>query len=91
MPTYIPDTNSAYEKIDTLLNEIKAYKPDLYVFAGDYTSLPSSLKSVELHRSRIVEILTKEELEKDFVLGNYETWTDASEWNNAFLLKLKIS
>ena len=85
---HIPDTNSAYEKIDTLLNEIKAYKPDLYVFAGDYTSLPSSLKSVELHRSKIVEILTKEELEKKiFVLGNYETWTDASEWNNAFLLK----
>ena len=35
-----------------------------------------------------MEILTKEELEKKiFVLGNYETWTDASEWNNAFLLK----
>ena len=29
---HITDTNSAYEKIDTLLNEIKAYKQDLYVF-----------------------------------------------------------
>ena len=73
---HISDTEKEYEKIKRVLEKIETESPDLILFAGDYTSLPSSVSDMENHRFKIAKLLTKESNKKKvFILGNYESWS----------------
>ena len=82
---HISDTEKEYEKIKYILEKIEMESPDLILFAGDYTSLPSSVSDMENHRFKIAKLLTKESNKKKvFILGNYESWSRPEAWVNAF-------
>ena len=82
---HFPDNEKDYEKLSTLLDNVNLEKPDVIIFAGDYTSSPKKVASMDNHRTRIVELLTKDQLNKKiFVLGNYESWSNPNAWIEAF-------
>ena len=82
---HISDTEKEYEKIKRVLEKIETESPDLILFAGDYTSLPSSVSDMENHRFKIAKLLTKESNKKKvFILGNYESWSRPEAWVDAF-------
>ncbi len=82
---HISDTEKEYEKIKQVLKKIEAENPDLVLFAGDYTSLPSSVSDMAAHRFKIAKLLTRESnTKKVFILGNYESWSRPEAWVDAF-------
>ncbi len=82
---HLPDTEKDYQILNTLLEDIDIENPDIIIFAGDYTSSPKKVDSMDKHRSRIVELLTKDQLNKKvFVLGNYESWSNPEAWIEEF-------
>tara|TARA_X000000368_G_C22895956_1_gene651855 strand:+ start:51 stop:887 length:837 start_codon:yes stop_codon:yes gene_type:complete len=88
---HLPDTEKAYTGLSTLLDDINQEKPDIIIFAGDYTSSPKKIAHMADHRSRIVELLTKDNLSKKlFVLGNYENWSNPEAWTEEFKLRNAI-
>jgi len=68
-----------------LLLEVKAAKPDLIVFVGDYTANPSSIDNMPSHRVNIINALKLvDPIPRAVVLGNYESWSDADGWLGEF-------
>ena len=82
---HLSDGEKSYNKLIKLLDEIHDAGTDIILFAGDYTSSPKKIVNIDYHRTRIVEILTKEKLSKKiFVLGNYESWSNYEAWKKEF-------
>ena len=68
-------------ELQSLLLEVKAAKPDLVVFVGDYTANPRDVENMPTHRSNIIEALKLvDPIPRAVVLGNYESWSDAETW-----------
>ena len=69
----------------SLLLEVKAAKPDLVVFVGDYTANPRDIQNMPYHRKNIIEALKLiDPIPRAVVLGNYESWSDADTWLTEF-------
>lgn len=69
----------------SLLLEVKAAKPDLVVFVGDYTANPRDIQNMPYHRKNIIEALKLiDPIPRAVVLGNYESWSDADSWLTEF-------
>ena len=72
-------------KFRALLLDVKAAKPDLVVFVGDYTANPSGIDNMPVHRVNIINALKLvNPIPRAVVLGNYESWSDADEWLDEF-------
>jgi predicted MPP superfamily phosphohydrolase len=72
-------------EFQSLLLEVKAAKPDLVVFVGDYTANPRDVENMPTHRSNIIEALKLvEPIPRAVVLGNYESWSEAETWLTEF-------
>ena len=85
---HLPDTEEDYDRLSALLDDINQEETDIIIFAGDYTSSPKKIADMADHRSRIVELLTKDNLTKKiFVLGNYESWSNPEAWTKEFKLQ----
>ncbi|MDG2450053.1 MAG: metallophosphoesterase, partial [Saprospiraceae bacterium] len=88
---HLPDTEEDYDRLSALLDDINREEPDIIIFAGDYTSSPKKISNMADHRSRIVELLAKENLSKKlFVLGNYESWSNSESWAEEFKVRNAI-
>lgn len=71
----------SFADLRVLIEEVTASDPDLVVFVGDYTEHPSAVREMMLHRQNIIEALVPAaSVPSVFVLGNYETWSDADLW-----------
>ena len=74
------DLNSLVSLSDLLAGVTNA-NPDLILFVGDYTESPSRVTNMSLHRQRIINAFKKiEPIPTAFVLGNYETRSNADLW-----------
>ena len=63
-----------------LLLEVKAAKPALIVFVGDYIFNPNS-EQLSVHRENIINAMKLvDPVPRAVVLGNYETWSNADSW-----------
>jgi len=72
-------------KFRDLVLEVKTAKPDLIVFVGDYTDNPIAIDNMSIHRENIINaIKLVNPIPRAIVLGNYESWSDADEWLDAF-------
>ncbi len=88
---HMPDAEDDYDRLAALLDDINQEKPDIIIFAGDYTDSPKKIANMADHRSRIVELLTKDNPSKTiFVLGNYESWSNPEAWTEEFKLRNSI-
>ena len=82
---HIFDTIEDYQKISNMLKDIDNKKPDLIIFAGDYTGSPRSISNMDKHRLKIAKLLSQSDKQKKiFVLGNYESWSNPEAWITAF-------
>ena len=61
-------------KFRALLMDVKAAKPDLVVFVGDYTANPNGIDNMPDHRVNIINALKLvNPIPRAVVLGNYES------------------
>ena len=83
--THTPENNKSYAELIEVLREINKYELDLLLFVGDYTNNPRKVLDFNKHRSKLVKILTSVPNRPSFfILGNYETWSNPSNWINEF-------
>ena len=67
--------------LSELIEDVISADPDLVLFVGDYTESPSAVGEMTLHRQRIIDTFQQTQpIPSVFVLGNYETWSDADLW-----------
>ena len=82
---HLPEGQDYLAAFRSLLLEVKAAKPDLVVFVGDYTTNPRDVENMPTHRSNIIEALKLvDPIPRAIVLGNYESWSDADIWLTEF-------
>jgi len=82
---HLQDTPIAFDDFHTILQEIRAAKPDLVLFVGDYTENPGRVRNMVQHRLSIIRALkTVDWAPRAIVLGNYESWSNAPEWLREF-------
>lgn len=78
--THLPEGPEPLATFRELLLEVKAAKPDLVVFVGDYISDPSS-NNLDDHRRKIIDSMKLvDPMPRAVVLGNYESWSNADNW-----------
>ena len=78
---HVSQTESGYDHLSSLVQQILASNPDVILLLGDYTTSPASVPQMSNHRLEIakrISPLTK--LPTFAVLGNYETWSGAEDW-----------
>ena len=81
---HLPKGPEPLANFHKLLLEVKAYKPDLVVFVGDYIRDPYG-EGLEDHREKIINLLKViDPIPRAVVLGNYETWSNAANWLTEF-------
>ena len=77
---HLPEGREPLNKLRKLLLEVKAAKPDLIVFVGDYIFNPNS-EQLSVHRENIINAMKLvDPVPRAVVLGNYETWSNADSW-----------
>jgi predicted MPP superfamily phosphohydrolase len=82
---HLPEGQDYLAAFRSILLEVKAAKPDLVVFVGDYTANPRDVEDMPKHRSNIIEALKLvDPIPQAVVLGNYESWSDADTWLTEF-------
>ena len=82
--THTPEGREPLTKFRKLLLEVKAAKPDLIVFVGDYIFNPNS-GQLSVHRENIINTMKLvDPVPRAVVLGNYETWSNAEDWLDNF-------
>lgn len=82
--THLPEGPEPLAAFREVLLEVKAAEPDLIVFVGDYIFDPSS-EQLPIHRENIINALKLvDPVPRAVVLGNYETWSSADNWLDAF-------
>ena len=82
---HLPEGQDYLAAFRSLLLEVKAVKPDLVVFVGDYTANPRDVYNLTNHRKNIIEALKLvDPIPRAVVLGNYESWSDADTWLTEF-------
>jgi len=78
--THLPEGPEPLAAFRELLLQVKAAKPDLVVFVGDYISDPSS-NNLDDHRRKIIDSMKLvDPIPRAVVLGNYESWSNADNW-----------
>jgi len=83
--THTSETDKDYLKLEEVLTEVERASPDLIAFVGDYTGSPGAINDFEVHRKKIINILTEsKKTPKVFVLGNYESYSDPEKWIEEF-------
>ena len=53
---HLPYTDESYQILNNLLENIDNENPDIIIFAGDYTSSPKKVESMDKHRSTIIDL-----------------------------------
>jgi predicted MPP superfamily phosphohydrolase len=82
---HLPEGQDYLAAFRSLLLEVKAAKPDLVLFVGDYTANPGDVEDMPKHRPNIIEALKLvDPIPRAVVLGNYESWSDADTWLTEF-------
>ena len=78
---HVEENLNSLVSLSDLLKEVTDADPDLVLFVGDYTESPSRVSNMSLHRQRIINAFKKmESIPTVFVLGNYETRSNADRW-----------
>lgn len=78
--THLPEGPEPLAAFRALLFEVKASKPDIVLFVGDYISDPNS-EQLSLHRENIINAMKMvDPVPRAVVLGNYESWSGADDW-----------
>ena len=71
---HLPEGQDYLVEFQSLLLEVKAAKPGLVLFVGDYTDNPRDVEDMPKHRSNIIEALQLvDPIPRAVVLGNYES------------------
>jgi len=79
--THLPEGREPLAAFRELLLEVKAAKPDLVVFVGDYIADPASIGNLGEHRAAVIDLMKLvDPVPRAVVLGNYESWSNADEW-----------
>jgi predicted MPP superfamily phosphohydrolase len=79
--THLPEGPEPLAAFRELLIEVKAAKPDLVVFLGDYIADPASVGNLDEHRAAVIDLMKLvDPIPRAVVLGNYESWSNADEW-----------
>ena len=79
--THLTEHREALAAFGELLLEIKASKPDLIIFVGDYITSPNRVDSISKHREVVINALKLvDPIPRAAVLGNYESWSGAEKW-----------
>jgi predicted MPP superfamily phosphohydrolase len=79
--THLPEDREPLAAFRELLLEVKAAKPDLVVFVGDYIADPASIGNLGEHRAAVIDLMKLvDPVPRAVVLGNYESWSNADEW-----------
>jgi predicted MPP superfamily phosphohydrolase len=74
---HLPEGPEPLTAFNALLLEVKAAKPDLVVFVGDYTANPRDVVNMPEHRENIINAFKLvDPIPRAIVLGNYESWSD---------------
>ena len=72
--THLPEGPEPLAAFRELLLEVKAAKPDLVVFVGDYIADPASVGSLWEHRAAVIDLIKLvDPIPRSVVLGNYES------------------
>ena len=78
---HVADNSHSLLLLSELIEEVISADPDLVLFVGDYTESPSAVEEMTRHRQTIIDaFLQTRPIPSIFVLGNYETWSDADLW-----------
>ena len=79
--THLPEGREPLAAFRELLLEVKAAKPDLVVFVGDYIADPASIGNLGEHRAAVIDLMKLvDPIPRAVVLGNYESWSNADNW-----------
>jgi uncharacterized protein len=79
--THLTEHREALAAFGELLLEIKASKPDLIIFVGDYITRPNRVNNISKHREAVINALKLvDPIPRAAVLGNYESWSGAEKW-----------
>ena len=79
--THLPEGSEPLATLRELLLEVKAAKPDLVVFGGDYIADPASIENIVEHRAAVIDAMKLvDPIPRAVVLGNYESWSNADNW-----------
>ena len=79
--THLPEGREPLAAFRELLLEVKAAKPDLVVFVGDYIADPASIGNLGKHRTAVIDLMKLvNPVPRAVVLGNYESWSNADNW-----------
>jgi len=79
--THLPEGREPLAAFRELLLEVKAAKPDLVVFVGDYIADPASIGNLDEHRAAVIDAMKLvDPVPRAVVLGNYESWSGAGDW-----------
>ena len=79
--THLPEGREPLAAFRELLLEVKAAKPDLVVFVGDYIADPASIGNLGEHRAAVIDLMKLvNPIPRAVVLGNYESWSNADNW-----------
>ena len=79
--THLPEGREPLTAFRELLLEVKAAKPDLVVFVGDYIADPASIGNLDEHRAAVIDAMKLvDPVPRAVVLGNYESWSNADNW-----------
>ena len=78
---HVADNSHSLLLLSELIEEVVSADPDLVLFVGDYTESPSAVEEMTRHRQTIIDaFLQTRPVPSIFVLGNYETLSDADLW-----------
>lgn len=81
---HLPEGHQHLAEFRELLLEVKAARPDLVLFVGDYIHDTRGEK-LTAHRKIIIETMKLiDPIPRAIVLGNYESWSNADEWLSEF-------
>jgi len=79
--THLPEGREPLTAFRELLLEVRAAKPDLVVFVGDYIADPASIGNLGEHRAAVIDLMKLvDPIPRAVVLGNYESWSNADNW-----------
>lgn len=82
---HLDDTEEAYARMTTVIQDVHQANPDLVVLAGDYTKAARYISDMSLHQRQVAEVLRGlSPLPVVAVLGNYETATGIDAWRKSF-------
>ena len=82
--THLPEGPESLATFRELLLEVKAAEPNLVLFVGDYINDPKG-ENISAHREEIIRaIKLVDPVPRAVVMGNYESWSNASTWLSEF-------